>query len=454
VITVENWAEIRRLHRSEGVAIKEIARRLGVARNTVRAALASDAPPRYERPSKGSVVDPYEKTIRALLLEAPRMTAPEIAARINWPYSLSPLKKWLTLVRPQYVGLDPSDRTEYAAGDIAQCDLWFPAVSIPLGFDQEQILPVLAMTLAYSRMTSGLMIPSRKAGDILAGMWQLIAGWGKAPKQLVWDREAAIGGAGRPTIEAASFAGTLGVSITLAPPADPEFKGMVERRNQYFETSFLPGRRFASPADFNTQLDHWLAETANARRMRVIQARPVDLFATDLAAMVALPPIKPLVGIPHRVRLGRDYYVRVASNDYSVDPRFIGRFVDVIATPGRVVASCEGQLIADHERFWGRERTITDPQHRATAKILRHDLAQRRRAIRATRTHDDGHQVAIRGLPDYDDLFGVDFDPHPEPAIGKDHCDHHDNRPARFEAGLPDQGVEDAHDRADLGDAG
>jgi len=31
VITVEDWAEIRRLHRAEGVPIKEIARRLGVA---------------------------------------------------------------------------------------------------------------------------------------------------------------------------------------------------------------------------------------------------------------------------------------------------------------------------------------------------------------------------------------------------------------------------------------
>ena len=169
---MENWAEIRRLHRSEGVAIKEIARRLGIARNTVRAALASDFPPRYQRARKGSVVDPYGNTIRALLLEAPRMTAPEIASRINWPYSLSPLKKWLTLVRPQYVGLDPSDRTEYAAGEIAQCDLWFPAVPIPLGFDQELILPVLAMTLAYSRMTSGLML-----------LWTTLENWTVSPPE-------------------------------------------------------------------------------------------------------------------------------------------------------------------------------------------------------------------------------------------------------------------------------
>ena len=42
VINVEDWAEIRRLHRAEGMPIKAIARRLGVARNTVRRALAGD----------------------------------------------------------------------------------------------------------------------------------------------------------------------------------------------------------------------------------------------------------------------------------------------------------------------------------------------------------------------------------------------------------------------------
>jgi transposase len=414
VITVEDWAEIRRLHRAEGVSIKEIARRLGVARNTVRVALASDRPPKYERAARGSVVDEFEPAIRVLLHEAARMSAPEIASRIGWSYSMSPLKRRLTLIRPQYLGLDPTDRTEYVAGQIAQCDLWFPPVVIPVAVGQEWVLPVLVMTLGFSKMTAAVMIPSRRAGDILAGMWELIGGWGKVPKTLVWDRESAIGGKGKLTAEAAGFAGTLGVKIDLAPARDPEFKGMVERRNGYFETSFLPGRTFTSPVDFNAQLDQWLTERANVRRMRVIRARPVDLFDADRAAMVALPPVAPTTGLTHRVRLGRDYYVRIDGCDYSVDPRVIGRFVDVAASPTTVVATCQGQVVARHERAWGRELTITDPAHKETARLLRADLAQRRRAqARATRSHADGHVVAIRALPDYDALFGVDFDPGP-----------------------------------------
>lgn len=75
MIAIEDWAEIRRLHRAEGVPIKEIARRLGVARNRVRSALASDRPPSFRRPERGRVVDAYEARIRALLAEYPRMPA-------------------------------------------------------------------------------------------------------------------------------------------------------------------------------------------------------------------------------------------------------------------------------------------------------------------------------------------------------------------------------------------
>lgn len=46
---MEDWAEIRQLHRAEGLPIKEIARRLGIARNTVRVALRADQVPRRER---------------------------------------------------------------------------------------------------------------------------------------------------------------------------------------------------------------------------------------------------------------------------------------------------------------------------------------------------------------------------------------------------------------------
>lgn len=168
-------------------------------------------------------------------------------------------------------------------------------------------------------------------------MWSLISGIGRVTHMLVRDREAAIGGSGKVTAPAAALAGTLATKIKLAPPRDPEYNGMVERNNQFLETSFLPGRQFASPADFNEQLAEWLAR-ANARTVRSIQGRPVDLLETDRRAMIALPPFTPPIGLTRRVRLGRDCYVRVDTADYSVDPQVIGRFVDVTAMPDTVTA--------------------------------------------------------------------------------------------------------------------
>jgi transposase len=413
VIKVEDWAEIRRLHRAEGVSISEIARRLGLARNTVRSAVASDRPPRYERPSRGSLVDPVEPQVRALLAEFPRMPATVIAERIGWAYSMTTLKDRVREVRPEYLGIDPADRVTYEPGQIAQCDLWFPETRVPVARDQARVLPVLVMTLAYSRFLTATMVPSRQAGDLLAGMWLLINQIGRVTKTLVWDREAAIGGTGKVSADAAAFAGTLATRIRLAPPRDPEFKGMVERNNGFFETSFLPGRTFTNPADFNTQLADWLVR-ANSRTVRAIEGRPVDLLETDYQAMTPLPPVEPVVGLRCRVRLARDYYVRVDTVDYSVDPRCIGRFVDITASPMRVSVSCDGQLVAQHPRSWAKRGVITDPAHVATAALLRREHQHRlaaRQAWDRTRQHADGHTVTLRALPDYDALFGVDFSP-------------------------------------------
>lgn len=159
---------------------------------------------------------------------------------------MSPLTKRLALIRPEYVGINPVDRTTYEPGEITQCDLWFPETPVTVATGQDRVLPVLALTLGSSRFTTATMIPSRQAGDILAGMWLGITEVGKVTKALVWDRESAIGRTGKVSVPAAAFAGALATKITLAPPRDPEFKGMVERNNQFLETSFLPGRRLGS----------------------------------------------------------------------------------------------------------------------------------------------------------------------------------------------------------------
>jgi hypothetical protein len=64
------------------------------------------------------------------------MPATVVAERIGWTRGLTVLKDRVRELRPAYLPPDPASRTAYQAGEVAQCDLWFPAVEVPVGFGQ------------------------------------------------------------------------------------------------------------------------------------------------------------------------------------------------------------------------------------------------------------------------------------------------------------------------------
>lgn len=403
---VEDWAEIRRLHRAEGLPIKAIVRVLGVSRNTVRVAIASDVPPKYERAPAGSIVDEAEPRIRELLQSYPRMPATVIAERVGWTRGLTVFKERVAELRPVYLPPDPAGRTSYVAGEIAQCDLWFPPIDLPVGLGQVRrpaLLPVLTMITGYSRWLSALLIPTRSAQDLFAGWWQLIERLAAVPRVLVWDGEGAIGrwraGKVELTGECQAFRGTLGAKVLVCKPRDPEAKGLIERCHDYLERSFLPGRSFLSPQDFNGQLQQWLS-VVNTRRRRALGCAPTDRIAADRQAMLRLPPVAPVTGWRSGARLARDHYIRLDSNDYSVHPSVIGRRIEVTADLKRVRVRCQGRIVADHERLWAWHQTISDPDHVAVARALRGDRA----VLRPVAELD----VEQRALTDYDTALGIE----------------------------------------------
>ena len=227
MLSVEDWAEIRRLHRAEGLPIKVIARVLGVSKNTVKAALASDGPPKYERPPR----------VR-WLMKSSRGSAncfrPIRGCRHGGRRAdrLGPLHPCLSArvaeLRPVYLPPDPASRTAYAAGEIAQCDLWFPDVAIPVGCGQTRTatrLAVLTMISAYSRWLIAILIPTRRAEDLFAGWWELIGRLGAVVRALVWDGEGAIGrwrgGRVELTKECQAFRGVLAAKVIVCKPAEP-----------------------------------------------------------------------------------------------------------------------------------------------------------------------------------------------------------------------------------------
>lgn len=399
---MEDWALIRHLYHSEKLSKRAIATKLGIARDTVTNALTSDGPPKYQRPPVESAISAVEPKIRALLAQHPTMPATVIAERIGWTGSISWLRERVRMIRPEYAPADPADRLEHDPGQVVQCDLWFPPASIPLGDGQSGAPPVLVMVAAFSRFITAMMLPSRVTTDLVAGMWQLLSqDLGAIPHRLWWDNESGIGRRGRLTEPVTAFVGTVATTLIQLKPYDPESKGIVERANQFLETSFMPGRTFRSPEDFNTQLANWLP-VANSRVVRRIGGRPIDLVSVDTAAMLSLPPVPPFTVARSQIRLPRDYYVRVHGNDYSVDPSAIGHLVEVAADLRQVAVTREGRVLAEHERRWSRGLTVTDPLHVESAARLREQFQN------PTPAAEDQDRL-MRDLGDYDRAFGVEF---------------------------------------------
>jgi transposase len=401
VIDVEDWAEVRRLHRAEGLSIKAIARRLRIARNTVRVALRSDEPPRYERAGTGSAVDAVEPRIRELLAEFPTMPVTVIAERIGWERGMTILRDRVAELRPLFVPPDPCQRTTYAPGELAQWDLWQPDAEIPLGFGQAAKLWVVSGVTGFSRLHGGWMVPSRSAHDVLGGMLHVLDQFGAVPRTAVWDQEGCIGqwrqGRQVLTAEFQAFRGTLGMGVRLCAPADPEAKGMVERTHHYYETSFLPGRGFDDVEDFNRQFTGWLRR-ANNRIHGTTRRRPSEAIFEDRGSMMPFPPVLPDPSWRFTTRLPRDHYVRVDTNDYSVNPHFVGRRVEVRVTLEEVTATCDGTEVARHRRCLAKHQSLLHPDH---ARVLR---AMRAEQLVAAAFAD---AVEERDLNDYDRALGV-----------------------------------------------
>jgi hypothetical protein len=235
----------------------------------------------------------------------------------------------------------------------------------------------------------------------LGGHLACLRDLGGVPRNGVYDNEAALVSRhnGRPVLSAPfqRFRGTLGMGVIVCQPGDPEAKGLVERVNGYFETSFMPGRRFSSPQDFNGQLAMWLRR-ANNRMHATLRCRPNDRIVEDRTAMMTLPPVLPDPALVETKRLGRDHWVRVDTCDYSVHPRAIGRRVEVRVDLDEVVVTCAGTEVARHPRSWAKHRTITDPAHEIARKVM---------GAFAAAMADELDEVEVRDLSVYDRATGI-----------------------------------------------
>ena len=400
MLDVRRWAEIRRMKEVEKLSIREIARRTGHDRNTVRAALRSDSPPRYRRAPRPSKLEPFKPEIHRLLkldagLQGKRIRE-EIEA-LGYEGGKTILDDYLREVRPLYLPPRTRQRTSYRPGELCQFDLWEPSGEIPVGHGQTRRGYVVTCALGFSRATASALVFSKRAPDLLWGIGSCLRFLGALPSKLVWDREGALhAGEGQPTGEFAAFCGQLALGWHFCWPRDPQAKGIVERHQGHLETNFEPGRSFAGPEHYQSELDAWERRIAG-RELRTIRARPAERLAEERRSMRELPTEMPDTDLRFVIRVPTQPYLRFDTNDYSLDPRFAGRRVEARISQREItaVALDTGEQVARHRRSFAKGLTFTDPTHQAELDRL---LGLRRR-----RSPDV--EVEARPLERYDALI-------------------------------------------------
>jgi hypothetical protein len=284
-------------------------------------------------------------------------------------------------------------RTLYRPGEVCQFDVWRPGAQVPVGHGQRRQGWVVVACLGYSRAGAGVLIFSTQTEDLLAGIAGCLQRLGALPQTLVWDRQAGIHGhGGRPSDAFAAFCGQLTVGWRFCEGGDPQAKGAVERLQGYAETNFEPGRVFANELDFQDQLDGWFAKV-NARTHKTLRERPIDRLCVEQGQMRALPAALPDTSRRWAMRIAPDPYLRLDTNDYSLNPRLVGQRVEVRADQRQVtaVALDTGEIACQHARVFARHRTITALEHA--------------RALRDARRSPAEPPVEVRSLARYDALI-------------------------------------------------
>ncbi len=367
----------------EGLSQREIHRRTGVHRDTIRKALASPRPPSYgPRPQRRSQLDPFRESIEELLADEPTLSGVRIREeleKLGYSGGKTILDDLLRELRPRFVPPPRSfQRTRYRPGELAQFDLCEPRREIPVGYGQTRRGYIVTCELPYSRAFAGALVFSKEFADIAFGMARCLARLGALPAKLVWDREGAIAPKGRPSEPFLAFCGQLTLGWVILDAGDCQAKGALERSHRFVHGNFEAGRRFANPLDFQDQLDRW-CERINARVHRTTRAVVAERLAEEREQMRALPALGPATDRRFVTRVAPQPYLRFDRNDYSLDPRLVGRRVEVRATQAQITAVCldSGELACRHARVFAGGLAFTDPAHQAALDELRGERRRR-----------------------------------------------------------------------------
>ncbi|MFM2152219.1 MAG: hypothetical protein RL199_654 [Pseudomonadota bacterium] len=367
--------EVLRLSLMEGCSTREISRRLGLSRRTVRGILGR-GPKRPPPPPRVSMLVSYEDVLEKALKDSPDMRAPAVLERLRkagFTGGITIVRERLKVMRPRepkraYLTLDfePGSAVQV---DWADCGFAVPGLA--------RRISAFVMVLCHSRMMYIEFTASQQMGTFLRCMERGLAFFGGSAEADIFDNMKTVvaSGSGPRAVfneRFLNYAAARHFAARACNARSGNEKGRVERPIGFVRERFLPGRRFASLLDLNRQATEWRDTYANNRVHEVTGKVPSLVFEN-----VEKPVLKPLIQKPFdtdevlTTTITKMFRIRFDRNTYSVPPNLVGQTVLVRANDDAVAVYLGPKEVARHRRQWGIGIDEESETHREAVARLR-----------------------------------------------------------------------------------
>jgi transposase len=369
MIPVEAWTTIRYLH-AQGKGVRSIAKEVGVARNTVRAALRSEHVPQYRRPPRPNpALAPFVMSIRTMALEQGLIGSRilrELRAQ-GYAGGKTALYTYLHSLAATQPDHRLTERFETPPGQQAQFD-WSP-YTVCIG-ERPVKLVAFGLTLGFSRRKHYWLSLDETQASAFEALEAGFRHFGGVPKELLVDNAKVFVADARPDHFAwnrrfLELCGHYALQPIACHPYRPRTKGKIERPFFYLEQQFLKGRTWPSFEAICDDLVRFVADDLDVQVHGTTRERPIDRFQRERVALTPLPPM-PFVGTQEPTRtVSWDCLVSFAGSRYSVPWAYAGQQVWVRATQGRRlrVRNQRGKVVAEHRLAESVGSTVINPEH-------------------------------------------------------------------------------------------
>jgi transposase len=363
------WAQVRALA-ADGVSEREIAKRLGINRRTVKRLVEADRPPCYERAAAGSMLDPLEAVIGGLIEGWPEIKAPRVTEILRDDYgyagSVDLVRKRLAALRPREAR--PAQRTGYRPGQVMQVD-WAEMPTRPRIAGRERRVYALVCALPFSGASTAHFSFDMTTEAFLEGHVRAFAWLGGVPRECVYDnlRSAVAKRDGDVVSWNPRFVqlrGHYAFHATACTPGTPREKGSVEGAVRHTKTGFWPARRFASLVELDELYADWRDRIALPRRHATGRFVVAERLAHERDALRALPPIAFDAAGRRTSRVPLDGYLKQAGSFYRAPESLVHQRVELRFDRDWVWIEHRGQTVARYPRSYEPGRWQPPPRMR------------------------------------------------------------------------------------------